>query len=223
LTPSALLRGPHQPPLPLEVPLSGFTPRVGGGSAFRVSSTNPTMNTHSLTPAKSLTRRHAITDIALALGSIALGTKTFGQTATQTMAQMPSNAANQKRTSLHQEMALSANPTRIYKALLDAKQFEAFSGSTAEIDPKEGGHFSLFGGLIIGRNVELVSDQRIVQAWRPTHWNPGIYSIVKFELNPHDSETMLVLDHTGFPEGEFDHLSYGWKSHYYGSIKKFLT
>jgi hypothetical protein len=41
----------------------------------------------------------------------------------------------------------------------------------------------MFGGMIIGRNVELVPNQRIVQAWRPTADFPkGPYSLVKIEL-----------------------------------------
>src|ERR1700685_3600940 len=102
-------------------------------------------------------------------------------------------------------------------------QFAAFSGMPAEIDPKEGGAFSMFGGMIVGRNVELIPNQRVVQAWRPTHWDPGVYSIVRFELKPRDPETMLVLDHTGFPEGEFDHLEWGWNNHYGETLKKFLV
>ena len=74
----------------------------------------------------------------------------------------------------------------------------------ATIDATAGGAFSTFGGLIEGRNIELIPNQRIVQAWRPTHWDPGVYSIVRFELKPKGSETTVVLDHTGFPEGEFD-------------------
>ena len=178
---------------------------------------------HKTELAGPLTRRRAIADIAIALGSLVVGTKVLGQTDTQAMAQLPGSAANQKRTSLHQELAFKADAARIYEALLDAKQFAAFSGSPAEIDPKAGGSFSLFGGLIVGRNVELVSDQRIVQAWRPTHWNPGIYSIVKFEMKPQGSETMLLLDHTGFPEGDFDSLDHGWKIHYYEPLKKYLA
>lgn len=80
----------------------------------------------------------------------------------------------------------------------------------------------MFGGLIVGRNVELVPTQRIVQAWRPTHWNPGIYSIVRFDLKPDGPQTLIVLDHTGFPEGEFDNLAHGWKSHYWEPLAKFL-
>jgi activator of HSP90 ATPase len=173
--------------------------------------------------AKSLTRRQAISGMAIALGSLATGSKVFGQTASPAMKATPGTVANQMRTSLHQEMAFKADPSRLYEALLEPKQFAAFTGSPAEIDPKEGGFFSMFGGRIIGRNVELVPNQRIVQAWRPAHWNPGIYSIVKFELKPQGSETLLVLDHTGFPEGQCDHLGDGWKLHYYEPLKKFLV
>jgi Activator of Hsp90 ATPase homolog 1-like protein len=52
----------------------------------------------------------------------------------------------------------------------------------ANIDPAAGGAFSMFGRVIMGRNIELIPNQRIVQAWRPTRWDPGVYSIVKFEL-----------------------------------------
>ena len=77
------------------------------------------------------------------------------------------------RTSLHQEAEFKANPQRIYEVLLDSKQFAACTGMPAEIDPKAGGAFSMFGGMIVGRNVELVPYERIVQAWRPTHWASG--------------------------------------------------
>ena len=50
--------------------------------------------------------------------------------------------------------------------------------------PSAGGAFTTFGKLIEGRNIELVPNQRIVQAWRPASWEPGLYSIVRFELKP---------------------------------------
>ncbi len=81
----------------------------------------------------------------------------------------------------------------------------------------------MFGGQIVGRNIELVPNQRIVQAWRPTHWDPGIYSIVEFVLKPQAPGTIVALDHKGFPEGEFDHLESGWHAHYWEPLKKFLA
>jgi activator of HSP90 ATPase len=175
------------------------------------------------TQSHATTRRQMIVGAAVAFGSLAAGHHIWGKTQQQDMKQTPRTTANAKRTSLHLELDYKASPQRIYEALLDSKQFTAFSGMPAEIDPKGGGAFSMFGGMIVGRNVELIPNQRIVQAWRPTHWDPGVYSIVRFELKTHDSGTMLVLDHTGFPEGEFDHLEWGWHNHYGDPLKKFLV
>jgi activator of HSP90 ATPase len=175
------------------------------------------------TLADTSTRRQVIAAVAIAFGSLAAGSRVWGQSQQQTMKETPSTSANQTRTSLHVETDFKVGPQRIYEALLDSKQFAAFSGSPAEIDPRAGGVFTMFGGLIGGRNVELVPNQRIVQAWRPGHWDPGIYSIVKFELKPQGSGTLLVLDHTGFPEGEYDHLLSGWNLHYMEPLKKYFT
>jgi len=170
----------------------------------------------------SSTRRSAIAGAAIVLGSLATAGKLRAETQPQPGKATTDPAANRTRTALHQEVAFSATPARIYGALLDAKQFAALTGSAAEIDPKEGGAFLTFGGLIAGRTIELVPGQRIVQAWRPTHWDPGIYSIVRFDLRTQGAFTVVVLDHTGFPEGEYDSLSAGWKSHYWDPMQKFF-
>jgi activator of HSP90 ATPase len=172
-------------------------------------------------PAGTVTRRHLIAGLAIALGSLTAGAEALANT--QQAPKEKPGAADKIRTSLHQEITFNANPQRIYEALLDSKQFSAFTRLSAEIEPKAGGAFTMFGGLIVGRNVELIPNQRIVQAWRPTHWDPGIYSIVKFELEGLGSETKVVLDHTGFPEGEFDSLNTGWKPRYWDPLKKFLA
>ena len=168
------------------------------------------------------TRRHVITGIAMALGNLAAGNELWAKTQ-QSMQEAPSTAANRTRTFLHQEVDFKSTPQRTYEILLDSKQFAAFTGMPAEIDPKAGGALTMFGGLVVGRNIELLPNQRIVQAWRPTHWDPGVYSVVKFELKPWASETLIILDHTGFPEGEFDHLDPGWKLRYWDPLKKYLS
>jgi uncharacterized protein YndB with AHSA1/START domain len=125
--------------------------------------------------------------------------------------------------SIHQEVDLKATPQRIYEALLDAKQFSAFSLLPAEIRREAGGGFSCFGGHIVGRNVELVPNQRIVQAWRVVTWPEGAYSIAKFELKAQGSGTRLILDHVGFPEGLKEHLATGWKEHYWERLQKYFS
>jgi activator of HSP90 ATPase len=123
---------------------------------------------------------------------------------------------------VHQEVDFAAAPHRVYEALLDEKRFSAFAGMPVTIRREEGGAFSLFGGVIVGRNVELVADRRVVQAWRDKAWDPGVYSLVRFELTPRGRGTHLVLDQTGYPPGEFHSLSIGWPAHYWEPMKKTL-
>src|SRR6266849_5209359 len=126
--------------------------------------------------------------------------------------------------SIHQEVDFPANPQRIFEALLDAKQFSSFSGGAiSAIDRVAGGAFSCFGGNIVGRNIELVPNQRVVQAWRVAMWPEGVYSIVKFELKKQGSGTTVILDHAGFPEEHREHLDSGWSRMYWEPLQKYLS
>ena len=167
-------------------------------------------------------RRQLIAGVGIAFATLAASTAARDKT--QQVAPEPQSAgADKLRTRIHQEIDLKASPQRIYAALLDSKQFSAFTSLPAEIDPNAGGAFSMFGGLIAGRNVELISGQRIVQAWRPSSWDPGVYSIVEFRFNVRGAETRMVLDHTGFPEGKFAGLDSGWHERYWEPLKKYFA
>jgi activator of HSP90 ATPase len=155
--------------------------------------------------------------------TLAVGAPMRASAQQMSMTEKPSTPAHLSLTSIHYEIEFKAGPQRLYEALLDQKQFAAFTGLPATIDRTPGGSFSQFGGLIVGRNIEFVPNQRIVQAWRPTHWDSGIYSIVHFEFNPRSAETTMIFDHTGFPAGEYDHLDSGWQGHYWEPLRKFLS
>src|SRR5438270_7034969 len=105
---------------------------------------------------------------------------------------------------IHQEVAFTATPSRIYTALTDAKQFArvtefSMPGAAAStvISPHVGGEFSIFKGIIVGRHIEMVRNLRLVQAWREKDWDTGLYSVVRFQLHPNGSGTRLAFDHTG--------------------------
>jgi activator of HSP90 ATPase len=93
---------------------------------------------------------------------------------------------------IHQEVIFKGNRRRVYEALTNAEQFNkvvqlsaagmSLGTTPIEISREVGGAFSLFGGHIVGRHLELVLNDRIVQAWRVVTWSPGVYSIAKFEL-----------------------------------------
>jgi uncharacterized protein YndB with AHSA1/START domain len=123
---------------------------------------------------------------------------------------------------IHHELDISASPERVYNALLNSIQFAEATGAPATIEREVGDAFSCFNGMITGRHVELVPGQRIVQAWRVGTWEPGVYSIVRFELTPSGSGTRLIFDHTGFPPEHFEHLDSGWRKMYWDNLQNYL-
>ena len=139
----------------------------------------------------------------------------------QSNAQEPAIASSK---AIHQEEDFKAGPARIYEALLDTKQFTEMSGGlAASIQREAGGTFSIFGGHIVGRNLELVPNRRIVQAWRVVPWPDGVYSIARFELTAKGSGTRIIFDHTGFPPTLAEELLSGWNEHYWAGLRKYLS
>lgn len=124
---------------------------------------------------------------------------------------------------IHQEVTFNAAPAKVYKAFIDAKQHAEFTGAPAEIDGKEGGRFSVYGGGVVGRNLELVANKRIVQAWRGADWPEGVYSVLRVELSESGGKTKLVLDHDAVPEDKQAHIDGGWAKMYWEPLKKFLA
>src|SRR5216684_4220794 len=181
----------------------------------------------SIVTANLPTRRQLIAGVGIAIGGIALD---LGEAWAGAEEEISRTAE-----SIHQEAVFKASPKRVYEALTDAKQFDKviqLSGvmqamhlgdKPAEISREVGGAFALFGGYITGRHVELVPNERIVQAWRTGGWPPGVYSVAKFEIVEQGAGSKIVFDHTGFPKGEAEVLASGWKAHYWEPLEKLLT
>ncbi|HEY2780516.1 MAG TPA: SRPBCC domain-containing protein [Steroidobacteraceae bacterium] len=89
-----------------------------------------------------------------------------------------------------------------------------------QINAEPGGTFVLFGGHIVGRNLELIPNVRIVQAWREATWKPGVYSVATFELSDDAKGTRISFDHVGFPKGGGAHLAKGWYEKLLGAAQE---
>lgn len=125
--------------------------------------------------------------------------------------------------SIHQEIVFDAAPARIFDALMQSELHAAFTGGPADIGVEPGSPFSCHGGTILGRTLELVKDQRIVQAWRVKQWPEGVYSLVKLDLVAEGGKTRLVMDHTGVPADAREHLDAGWHARYWEPLKQYLA
>ena len=185
------------------------------------------MDETNATSAAAAARRQALIGWAVVLGGLALGSDN-SRAGTD-------DEISHTAEAIHQENAFKASRKRVYAALTDSKQFHQVTqlsaatqsgmapGTVTEIGNQAGLAFSLFGSYISGRQIELVPDERIVQAWRVAAWSPGVYSIAKFELADDGHGSRIVFDHTGFPKGQGEHLAAGWKANYWEPLEKFLA
>jgi activator of HSP90 ATPase len=176
------------------------------------------------------TRRQVLLAGALAVGGFALPAAKAAAAPGARAAHGISRTAE----SIHQEPLFMASRKRLYEALTDAEQFDkviqlsgvmkgAKSSVPTTIGSAEGSAFALFGGYITGRQVELLPEQLIVQAWRAGSWGPGLYSIARFQLEDAGKGTRIVFDHGGFPNGEAEHLAAGWQANYWTPLAKLLS
>lgn len=125
---------------------------------------------------------------------------------------------------IHQEIFVAAPPARVFEMLTRAEAFSNLTGGApAQIDATDGGAFSIFGGMIEGRNVECVQATRLVQAWRPKTWAPGLYSLVRFDLQAEADGTRILLEHVGYPEEQGEHLASGWQANYLEPLRKLFA
>ncbi len=137
---------------------------------------------------------------------------------------------------IRQEVTLDASPQRVYQALTSTQDFDritrlsdgavllnAAGAKPTSISAEVGGPFTLFGGYVTGRHVEMLPGERLVQAWRAGSWKPGAFSIVVFYLAAEGGKTKLNFEHRGFPDGNGVSLAHGWHAHYWEPLGKFLA
>jgi activator of HSP90 ATPase len=116
--------------------------------------------------------------------------------------------------SIQQQAMIAADPAQVYAVLADADALSVLSGKHGVMGASAGEEFSAFDGNVVGRQIELVPGERIVQAWRFPVWAPGVYSIVRFTLTAEDGGTCLVIDQHGVPDDWHQHVDTNWPTFY---------
>lgn len=135
---------------------------------------------------------------------------------------------------IRQVVDFNAGPDRVYRALtteefdrvvrLSAAARSMALGSTpTHLMPEPGSSFALFGGYVTGRIIELVPASRIVQAWRSASWDPGAYSIARYDIASQGNGARLTFTQTGFPAGEGPTLVKGWHENYWRPLTAYLV
>lgn len=114
---------------------------------------------------------------------------------------------------------IAATPAQLYRAWLEGEQHAKMTGSPATGSAEVGAKFTAWDGYISGENLELVPDQRIVQAWRTAEFaasEPD--SRVELTLEAVDGGCRLCITHAELPAHGMQYQK-GWVDHYFTPMK----
>jgi activator of HSP90 ATPase len=127
-----------------------------------------------------------------------------------------------KTKSLKQVVTFKASPHEIYEMLMDPKKHAAFTGAAAKISRKIGSAFTAHGSWITGKQLKLIPNRLIVQAWRGADWPKGHHSKAMFLITKTKTGTKLIFRQTGVPIDAYLNIKKGWYSEYWVKMKKML-
>ena len=176
--------------------------------------------------------------LALALAVLPVGLGIAAETPAEPKAKGSAAADGLSHTAevIRQEVTFDASPQRVYQALTSTQDFDritrlsdgaallaAAGANPTAISTEVGGSFTLFGGYITGRHLEMLPNERLVQAWRAGSWKAGGFSIAAFYLTAQGGKTKLNFEHRGFPDGNGASLAHGWHLHYWEPLAKLLA
>jgi len=115
---------------------------------------------------------------------------------------------------------IKAEPEDVFTALTNPFTIELWSGETAQMSDQEGEEFSLWGGDIIGKNLEVIKNEKLVQQWY--FGDDGPESIVTIKLWAKKTSTSVELSHTNIPDEAYENIVDGWNEAYLGAVKVLL-
>lgn len=114
---------------------------------------------------------------------------------------------------------INATPEEVYLALTNELTLTLWTGAQAKMVAEVGGEFSLWEDSIVGKNLVLEENKKIVQQWY--FGDQPEDSIVTIKLHQHKRGTSVELIHTNIPEEDYENITDGWNTDYFGSLIDF--
>ena len=122
-----------------------------------------------------------------------------------------------------QSVTFKASPAELFRIFTDSKKHSAATGAKASVSAKPGAPFTAFEGMLSGKNLNVVPNRLIVQAWRASHWKKSDMDwilILTFSQAPGGGRIDLV--HVGVPQHDHKGVSQGWPKYYWKPWKAYL-
>jgi len=121
---------------------------------------------------------------------------------------------------LKQTITFEVPPQPLYEFLTDEKKIAAFTQAPCKFSTiSPGGAFEMFGGNVVGTQINLEANKKIEQNWRFNSWPENHFSNVKLEFIDQGSSCKLTLTQTGVPSNDFDRTKSGWEEYFWIRIR----
>jgi activator of HSP90 ATPase len=125
---------------------------------------------------------------------------------------------------IQQSIIFKASLKTLYEMYMDSKKHSEATGGAARISRKPGGRFTAWNGLLSGKNLLIVPNRMIVQAWRSCNFKAGdADSILVIGFSKHARGGRVDLVHINVPPQDHKGVSQGWPIYYWQPWRKYLA
>jgi len=125
---------------------------------------------------------------------------------------------------IEQSVKFPCSPEMLFEMYMDSAKHSASTGARAQITRRAGGRFTAFDGALRGRNLLIVPNRMVVQAWRSTAFKPDDPdSILVLEFSNAPGGACVHMVHVNVPAQDHQGVSKGWPKFYWKPWKAYLA
>lgn len=132
----------------------------------------------------------------------------------------PTESVENKRTDINLNDGFLCRVDDLFHCFVNPDKMKAYFNGAADVDPREGGKFSMLGGMISGTYLEIKPNESIQWHWRFNDWPANTYSTVTLKFKDTGSSTELTLNQVGVPQYSVEQIKSGWYKYYFNAIKR---
>ncbi len=125
---------------------------------------------------------------------------------------------------IQQSVEFEASPATLFEMYVDSRKHSNATGAPAKVSRKAGAVFTAFDGALRGKNLLVVRNKMIVQAWRSSAFKKtDADSILVLTFSKTPSGTRVDLVHVNVPEQDHRGVTEGWTKYYWDPWRAYLA
>ena len=125
---------------------------------------------------------------------------------------------------IQQSVRFEASPKQLFEMYMDSRKHSEATGGKARIERRVGGKFSAWNGALRGRNLMIVPNKMLVQAWRSVHFEASDPdSILILQFRKAGSGCVVELVHANVAAQDHQGVRGGWPKYCWRPWKKYLA